>query len=411
MSLLPLGLVAGVLAMGRRQVAFPIDDLTELRVLKVSLGTNHVLPNEALWKQAARSVLPDSILGTFQGHRHRTSYPALVVWVGQFSRKTGWPEPVAFDTPEAACGDGTFAPGRTVQRRAAAGACFEFRCFEREAGEVQLFARRGTNRIAFTVRNPRPARAEKWTALPLPQTNQLPRTEVILQHLRTPMGTTHVTPVVRARATSDARVGWVQWRTTIFDPSGNWDQSGWESSFGSPRFDLGYLPPDGAVWKIAVEGREYVSAGFTAVPDQTVTHYIIKPKGRLTDVGVTFLMVAGAGRYEIKDGMARRAGNPGIGQPLLMFGRNSAATVVLDTSMPGVFSVSEDPALRARLRERIGADDGRIFYARSSTNITDVTGKSASFFGYSFLPAHATNIEVEVISPLGPTEFFVKAIK
>ena len=83
-SLLPLALGAGMLATGRQQVAVPIDDLTELRVLKVSLGTNHVLPNEALWKQVARYVLPDSILGAFQGHRHRTSYPALVVWVGHF---------------------------------------------------------------------------------------------------------------------------------------------------------------------------------------------------------------------------------------------------------------------------------------------------------------------------------------
>jgi len=94
-----------------------------------------------------------------------------------------------------------------------------------------------------------------------------------------------------------------------------------------------------------------------------------------------------------------------------MFGRNSAATVVLDTPMPGVFCVSENPALRARLRERIGADEGRIFYASTSTNITDVTGKSASFFGCRFLPAHATNIEVEVMSPVGPAEFFVRALK
>jgi hypothetical protein len=397
--------------MGRQHVAFPIDDLTELRVLKVSLGTNHVLSNETLWKQVARWVLPDSILGTFQGHRHRTSYPALVVWVGHFSRKTGWPEPVGFNTPEAVFSDGTVVRGRKVQAWGPTSGCFEFRCFERAARDVQLAARLGTNRIVFTVRNPRPAPAGKWTALPLPQTNRLARTEVVLRNLRAPMGATHVASAVGARATSDANIGWVQWRTTIFDPFGNWDQSGWEGSFGSPGLDLGYLPRNAAVWKVAVEGREYVSAGFTAVPDQTMTHYTIEPKGRLTYVGVTFLMVAGPGRYQIKGGIAQRSGGPAPGQPVLMLDRNSVATVVLDTSMPGVFCVSENPAVRARLRERIGASDGRIFYASTSTNITDITGKSASFFGCRFLPTRATNLEVEVIAPVGPAEYFVRAIK
>ena len=409
--MLPLGCVAGMLVMSRQQVAFPIDDLTELRVLKVSLGTNHVLPNETLWKQVARHVLPDGILGAFQGHKHRTSYPALVAWVGHFSRKTGQPEPLGFDTTEAVLHDGTAVRGRKIQGRGATSACFEFRCFERGARDAQLATRLGTNRIAFTVRNPRPGHAGKWTALPLPQTNRLARTEVVLRNLRAPLGATHVTPAVRARTTSGASIGWVQWRTTIFDPCGNWDQSEWEGPFKSPRIDFACLPPNSAVWKVAVAGREYVSAGFTAVPDQTVTHYIIKPKGRVADVGATFLMVAGPGRYEIKDGIARRAGGPGIGQPVLIFGGNSAATVVLDTSMPGVVCVSENPALRARLRERIGADDGRIFYASTSTKITDATGKSASFLGCRFLPAHATNIEVEVMSPVGPAEFFVRALK
>src|SRR5687767_1957064 len=188
-----------MLAMGRQQVAFPIDDLTELRVLKVSLGTNHFLPNEALWKQVARYLLPDSILGTFQGQRHCTSHSSLVVWVEQVSRETGRRGPAVFDAPEAIFSDGTVVRGRKVQGRGGTNACFEFRCFEREARDVRLTTRLGTNRIAFTVRNPRPAPVEKWTALPLPQTNRLAHTEVVLRELRTPMGTTHVTPMVRAR--------------------------------------------------------------------------------------------------------------------------------------------------------------------------------------------------------------------
>src|SRR5687767_9592903 len=56
-----LGILAIALSFGRQSedVAFPIDSESELRVLKVSLGTNHVYSFEPRWKQVARRLLPD----------------------------------------------------------------------------------------------------------------------------------------------------------------------------------------------------------------------------------------------------------------------------------------------------------------------------------------------------------------
>src|ERR1043165_7995152 len=66
----------------------------EMRILKVSLGTNHVLSFEPLWKQLLRRALPESLqkpLGPFQGEHRRTRGESLVVWVDSPKKYAGTP--------------------------------------------------------------------------------------------------------------------------------------------------------------------------------------------------------------------------------------------------------------------------------------------------------------------------------
>jgi hypothetical protein len=252
-------------------------------------------------------------------------------------------------------------------------------------------------------------RAAEWVPQTLPQTNRLSQTEVVLRQLAMNR-VNRATPAVRGRATSGARVGWFEWRVALFDPLGNWTEGGWGSSAGDARLNYDCLPPNSSAWKVAVEGREYISAGFVA-PDETTTYRVLAPNLRVMDFGVTFLMMAGPGGYQIRDGVVtRRAMAANVDRPLLKI--TSDKTAVLETPTLGVFCISTNPALRARLRERIGDDDGRIFHATKSTNVIAKTGKSsASFFECRFLPAGATNIEVELIAPTELVEFFVKPIR
>src|SRR5688572_13985367 len=185
-AIAPVGLLAAALiTQPTTKTAFPVNDSTELRVLKVSLGTNHFLSNEPLWKQTIRRFLPDpweGAFGAFQGERHSTSHSALVVWVGEFHRQSGAIGMGIFEMPEAVFRDGNVVRGATIKSRT----CLEFRSFDRVARDIPLRVRCGGQTVSFTVRNPRPVRMAQWKARPIPQTNRVSNTDIVVRELRPP---------------------------------------------------------------------------------------------------------------------------------------------------------------------------------------------------------------------------------
>lgn len=61
-----------------------LSDGRTVRILKVSVGTNHVLSAEPLWKRGVRSVLPQMLekpLGPAREHRKSSRYDTLVVFM------------------------------------------------------------------------------------------------------------------------------------------------------------------------------------------------------------------------------------------------------------------------------------------------------------------------------------------
>src|SRR6185369_3181036 len=90
---LAIGLVAILIA--RREPSATTVRLTnsrEWRILKVSVGTNHILSAEPLWKKALRTLLPEAWqrpLGPFAGDRFQTRYETLTLWVEEVNSATG----------------------------------------------------------------------------------------------------------------------------------------------------------------------------------------------------------------------------------------------------------------------------------------------------------------------------------
>jgi hypothetical protein len=385
----------------------------ELRVLRVSLGTNHVFSNDPVWKQTLRRVLPQAWqkpLGPFQGHRFQTQHDSLVVCVSEFDVKTGRPLNTSLDQPAALFPDGFIAKGRKRSLQGIVG-CLEFSCFARESKEVLLQVRDGLSVVTFTVANPRPARAARWQPQPFPQTNKCRHTEIVLTGYR--IGGGEIRAHVNARALGDTRMGWTSWSVTAFDPLGNWSADTWPLALPVPS-----LPPGQPTTKFLVEGREYISAGFVPHP-ATGSCVVLAPNFRAQDLGVRFLMLAGRGSYRITNGLLARASYDPVSaltRPLMLLSGKTAGTnwvLELATPVPGILCFSEpsDAAvgLSARLRERIDANGGRIF-PRSHSNSTEgnpVKGSKlvASFFA-ARLPDSTTNLEVEIIASLPAAEFF-----
>jgi hypothetical protein len=151
---------------------------------------------------------------------------------------------------------------------------------------------------------------------------------------------------------------------------------------------------------------------------------VLTPNQRAQDLGVRFLVLVGRGSYQITNGLAVRASTAQVNPStagVKLFSRKQTGTnwvLELTTPVPGMLCFSEPGDagvnLIARLRERIGADGGRIFPPSSGNRTVNnpVKGSKllASFFG-SRLPDSTTNLEVEIIASHPPAEFFVSASK
>lgn len=429
--LIGLTILAGTGVMAWRNRAsparVPLGDGSELRVLKVSLGTNHIFSTEPIWKQCLRRVLPQALqrpLGPFQGQRFLTRYDSMVVWVDKFNASSGEVGAGSLDRPEALFAHGFVVKGR-MQRLQAGAVCLEFPSFARDARRVPLRVHDGSNLVTFAVDNPRPIQAARWTARPVPQTNRSLGAEIVLRNLRLESrqdaSGAFFQSHLFARGLGEARAGWMAWRLTAFDPWGNWTDSNWTYSGGRLSGFL-LLPPGDLTWKLMVEGQEYISAGFVSLPIAS-TCLVLAPCDRAHDVGVRFLMVAGPGSYRIIDGVRADAlDNSSViaSRTSLDFSSVSVGTkpvLALTSPVPGILVVSdadsESLLLRARLRERLGGDGGRIFWPSgfvAATNSVNGVKQIARFFS-SRLPTIATNLEVEIIATLPPAEFLVSPPK
>ncbi len=388
----------------------PLSDGKELRILKVNLGTNHVFSLEPSWKRGLRAILPEKwqqLLGTFQGQRFQTRHDSLVIWCQVWEPASGRIFNSWIAKLSAVLAGNQTAPEVNHRVRGDIVAV-EFRCFARDVKYPSFQALRGTNIIQFSVRNPRPARAERWTAKPLPQTNRLVHTDIVLvQQPRSDFGRPVGSLRLRVRDAGGGPAGWMDWRATAIDALGNWSnvaRGGYPLAISSDHLTLSRAHP----WKLLVEGHEFLSAGFVSHP--TNAGCIVLPiPPRAERLGVRFIMLTGAGSYRITNGnVTRTTTRIAATTPLLKFSQARAArnwSFDLEANAPGILCLWEPPlaagpAWRARLRERVTRDRGRIFWPKESVAATtSIKGVelTAGFF-VPRLPTVTTNLEVEIIA-------------
>ena len=87
-----VGLAAYVVITRQEQSRVLLASGSELQVLHVSIGTNHVYLAEPIWKRTLRRILPSSLeskLGTAPGETLATRYSTLVVWLRSRERAPG----------------------------------------------------------------------------------------------------------------------------------------------------------------------------------------------------------------------------------------------------------------------------------------------------------------------------------
>jgi hypothetical protein len=385
----------------------------EWRVLKVSFGTNHSFTTESFWKRSLRSILPESLqkpLGAWQGTRFETSHDALVVWIGEFHARTGQPQKIFVSTPETVLPDGF----RAGAYKHAAGnlMALEFRWFDREAKQITFRVHDGSIPITFTIDNPHPTRRAVWKPMLLPQTNRVRGTDIVLRDLKLVRGADYEAAVF-ARALPDGGASWMEWRLTAFDPSGNWVEGARALNWNTrPR--IAFLPTQSTIWKFVVDGSEYIPTAVVSMPTNGFALLPIKP--RLQRAGVKFLMLASAGVYQITNGVVWSGTNAPSTNQVLSFAKTSGTSNwILHVSSPSpvllcAFEPSDEgQILRSRLRERLPADGGRIFFPTkilSATNWSNGGRQLAQLCAMRLLPA-TTNLELEIIRALPPAEFFI----
>lgn len=386
----------------------------EWRVVQVSFGTNHLFTTENLWERCVRKVVPDAwqkSLGPYKGERVQTPLDSLVVWMQEINQATDQPQTFSFGKGEAMLADGSFARGNKRGTQTAV-TSFEFRSFDREAKQVTFRVYDGSIPVTFTIDNPHPARRARWNAAPLPHTNHLPGTDVILRQMRTSSAINGYEASLLSRAVLDAKSGWVAWRLTAIDPTGNWTEGNRMMSAGQPR--IAVLPTHSTTWKLIADGQEYISAAFVTMPTNGAV--VLPINLRAQRAGVKFLMLTSGGACRIADGIISNTSASISNQPPLTFRPANGQTnwaLEVNSSSVGVLCVfepsGEGQLLGVRLRERLPPDAGRIFPMTMAKSVSDFASRVSQVATlYSpRLPMTTTNLELEIIRALPPAEFFI----
>lgn len=406
--LLLLGFVAWRIR-GPRNV--PLGNNSELRILKVTYGTDHVFSLEPAWKRTLRRILPplEKQLGLPQQHRTTTGHASLVLWVDE-CQSAGSRVAPRFEKAAAVLDGDIITPGpmfETKERMVR----ITFQSFARDQEQVPLQLIYDGKPIRFTIRNPARVTKAAWTASPLPQTNFTRNTRITLSPFRRgyPVEKTLVTT---PRATADTLVGWMTWRITAFDDLGNWTE--YRQTFTTSPVPMLPLPRTNSVWRVHVDGTEYISAGFVAMPTPG-SFVTILPNARARSYGVQSIALADAGEYVVTNGivLARKTATARVATIRKFEARGTNWFLHFQAPAPCVVWLNEiaanELAANMRLRERLPQDGGKIFRpftlagaARAEQQRTHVA--SLAVFN---LPSWAVNLELEVIGTLSATDFFI----
>ena len=380
-----------------RSEPLPIVQLAEgttSRVLKVSYGTNHVFVAEPFWKQALRKALPQRMqtpLGPAKRYESSTPYDSLAVFVKtdpigarMIEVQTVFPDGTTFDAG--------WLPSWTPIT------CFVFRSYAREEKEVRLqFVENKRGSVEVSVPNPRRARRASWTGKPLPLTNYSSGAEIVFGYWWSQGTYDAFNLMFRARPLNGPRVGNMHWRTTLFDPWGNWadEDTGVQRALPGAKSNKEF--------RVLAKGHEDISAEAVTIP--TNQQYFVLPlKERATNWGVQLFAFLGPGCYEVSKEFAIQNSKPGSMPKNGV--RWSGQSWVVQCAEPALLTVASRPVERARCREWLGDKIGRLFYGYAAGSATD-RGLTAQLFNPR-LPPVTTNLYAHVEVRWPTVEFFVE---
>jgi len=384
-------LAAGALAISLSSTALPtvrFADGASTRIIKVVVGTNHVFAPEPFWKEACRRVLPKSLGSRFGSVRQ--FYPCLL-----YDSLAIHLEPLPFKNSNrrsAMSVEVIFPDGTTSQSfwGPQVHPLF-FSDYPREQKRIHLRFNDGNHPVDVTVPNPRPTRRDSWSAKPVPVTNYVPGTEVVLQYLRYP---TH-SSVIRSRSTVGGDVGSMQWRMCLFDQFGNWDPA---RPFPGAKREREF--------KLLAEGTEVLPVGFVEAP--TNQQYQVLPVSpRMTNCGISFMCLFGPGTYDITDAFDIKTHT---GE---MAARNTVDVTdsgwVVRCSVLSIVAILEKTKLDVRIRQHLPPTGEGLLYANPIGASTKARPTSNVFLVQP--PANNRNkrsLEAEVIVRWPAVEFFVR---
>lgn len=416
-----LAATAFLLLNNRVPAQVPLADGTELRILQVSRGTNHVFSYENIWKQGMRRFLSAASLKFFgapQVTQFQTRHDSLVIWVGTISTISGRSVTTKLDHFEALLPDGRTAEGRVRKQPSSAASAVEFARFERALPRVPLQVRDGAKIFPFQVVNPHQAKAARWESKPLPQTSETMQTKVTLTGRSSKAlvsGSSDRFQVqVHARTLDNRQTAWMAWRATAFDSLGNWVECPWSYS-GRGLLELPLLPSANSPWKVSVEGREYISAG-NLFPLTSGNYQIGSIDERARALGVRFIMFTGNGTYLVTNGVVTAPNVPLPNAPATLTSWVSGTnwSLMIVTPIPGiacVFDQGNYPDIQGRIRERIEGNVGRIFSAlRTVLSLSSTQTTTTARFFEMRLPVDTRNLEAEIIAAFPPVDFFIEPI-
>lgn len=358
------------------------------RILKISLGTNHVFCAEPSWKQMLRRVLPvawQKPLGRPKEYNRKTLHDSLALYLEPLTPPNGmerWNVQIETLFP-----DGTAYP---VDWQSAWNPASHYpivlQSYPRGEKEVVVRLLEAGRTVNIKIPNPRPTRRAVWNATALPQTNNVAGTDVVMTGWR------HSESVLSVRSNGSRAVGWMQWRTTLFDSWGNWEE-------GSPRRFPGAKSE--SIFKVVAVGLEYISAGFVERPAlgeyQILSH-------NATNWGVQFLALFGPGTYEISKGFLVQTQGTGLLRTNTLILKQSSW--IVQCAEPAALCISHSALTAVRIRERVALNEGRVL-GSARMPLAERKGVIAQLFTPR-LPAITTNLEVELIVRWPPAEFFVE---
>lgn len=371
----------------------------ELRVLKLSAGTNHFYSERRGWKGFLAQHLPASELARFGVIRRDVNDPrgSFALWVREVDAD-GQPVPVTLKSAGAMFVGGRFAPG-TLRVWDTNGnvMMIELPIYPRADREFEVRLVNATETLSLKVRNPAPRARAKWTAAKLPQTN------ITLKTVFTLSGGISDRLRFRAQAARGPEQGWMHWLFEVEDTVGN--RNVYRPGVGSSGFDWRLFEP--GPLKIRVIADEYLSAGFVTEP---AAGEIVKLNvhHRAAELGLKDVFLLGPGNFAV-------SGGPEVSHiERFDTARAGAESVRISAAKPNAALMYRPSAevdwMNARVRERSKARNGGSVFSYSPWRVENVTMTNGNLLRYASIAwEHTTNhVETEIVVRHQPVEFYVE---